>query len=188
MSIDVVVLSAVDAIDGFHILVVLLHEVKAGASLVVSNIAVSRARIAVRLDHRVADVEAGAVGPVWTSSWINRAWYVSAILDLFGSGGGVGRAGAARNVGILDSLLGDDAFHISAVAFVAPAGRVAGLDAVSHLETAGDGLEVADIQVVVFLAEDFKAALRDCECLSTVWLPLDVRRRLADWLEGAAVS
>lgn len=84
MSVDVVVLSAVDAFGGFHILVVFLCEVKAGASLVVRNIAVSRARITVRLDHRVADVEASSVGPVWTSSWIDRAWYVAAILDLFG--------------------------------------------------------------------------------------------------------
>ena len=84
MSVDVVVLSAVDALGGFHILVVFLCKVKAGASLVVRNIAVSRARITVRLDHRVADVEASSVGPVWTSSWIDRAWNVSAILDLFG--------------------------------------------------------------------------------------------------------
>lgn len=188
MSVDVVVLSAVDAVGGFHILVVLLCEVKAGASLVVRNITVSRACIAVRLDHRVADVEAGAVGPVWTSSRVNWAWYVAAILDFFGRGGGIGRAGAASNVGILDSLLGDDVFHVSAVAFVASPGRVAGLDAVSHLETAGNGLEVANIQVVVFLVEDFKATLRDCKCLSSVWLPLDVRRRFADWFEGASVS
>lgn len=85
-------------------------------------------------------------------------------------------------------MLGDDVFHVSAIAFVASPGRVAGLDAVSHLESAGNSLEVADIQVVVFLVEDFKAALRDSEGLSTVWLPLDVRRRLADWLEGASVS
>ena len=87
MSVDVVVLSAVDVVGGFHILVVFLCEVKAGASLVVRNIAVARACIAVRLDHSVADVEAGAIGPVWTSSRVNWAWYVATILDLFGRGG-----------------------------------------------------------------------------------------------------
>lgn len=154
----------------------------------VRNIAVSRASVAVRLNDSVTDVEASAVGPRWTSSRVNWAWYVSAVLDLGGRAGRIGRARSAGNVRIFNTLLSNDGFHVSPVAFVAASGRIAGLDAVSNLNSASNRFKVANVEVVVLLSKDLKTALGDGECLSTVRLPLNVRRRFTDWLEGTSVS
>ena len=174
MSVDVVVFSAVDAVGSRDILIVFLEEVEARAALVVSNVAVTGAGITIGLDDGITDVETGSVGPGRTSSWVNWAWDISAVLDLFGRAGRVGRARSAGNLSIVHTVHRNHAFNISSVAFVAErTSWITCFDAITSLYTFTYNFDVTDIKVVVLFSQNFKAALSDRDCLSTVWLPDD---------------